>query len=207
MVFGSLELVFSLSDAPQITSVALTCWAIFASPRRATLRAGRSFFARPVDDGLSASEGVNSASAIHVIEGSGTSRGSLAASQARPLAKQSIVGRIELRHRHARQYGEISLQCLDCSRSARFRKAFVQALHELVAPFEQIADARIGQYDRLAPRLRAFNHNLSWSGTERQARVTTGLDPVVHAERSSARRGCMDCRVKPGNDQRAVPNP
>lgn len=32
MVFGSLELVFSLSDAPQITSVALTCWAILPRP-------------------------------------------------------------------------------------------------------------------------------------------------------------------------------
>jgi hypothetical protein len=42
--------------------------------------------------------------------------------------------------------------------------------------------------------------------------VTTGLDPVVHAEvRKSIRRGrndqpnlTMDCRVKPGNDERRV---
>ena len=30
--------------------------------------------------------------------------------------------------------------------------------------------------------------------------VITGLDPVIHLCRSIVRRGCMDCRVKPGND-------
>jgi len=38
--------------------------------------------------------------------------------------------------------------------------------------------------------------------------VTTGLEPVVHADgtkerhggKSQKRRLCMDCRVKPGND-------
>jgi hypothetical protein len=30
--------------------------------------------------------------------------------------------------------------------------------------------------------------------------VTTGLDPVVHAEPANERRSHMDCRVKPGND-------
>jgi hypothetical protein len=30
--------------------------------------------------------------------------------------------------------------------------------------------------------------------------VTIGLDPVVYADRRSQRRGRMDCRVKPGND-------
>jgi hypothetical protein len=38
--------------------------------------------------------------------------------------------------------------------------------------------------------------------------VTTGLDPVVHAEPPTVRQCRMDCRVKPGNDeegQRAPP--
>src|SRR5580700_3034425 len=34
--------------------------------------------------------------------------------------------------------------------AARSREAVVQSLHELVAAFEQVADARIGQHDRLA---------------------------------------------------------
>jgi hypothetical protein len=40
--------------------------------------------------------------------------------------------------------------------------------------------------------------------------VTTGLDPVVHADSPNGRRGRMDCRVKPGNDDlalRKVANP
>jgi hypothetical protein len=32
--------------------------------------------------------------------------------------------------------------------------------------------------------------------------VTTGLDPVVHADSSHILRRRMDCRVKPGNDER-----
>jgi hypothetical protein len=34
-------------------------------------------------------------------------------------------------------------------------------------------------------------------------RVTTGLDPVVHADSSLARPYRMDCRVKPGNDDKS----
>jgi hypothetical protein len=38
------------------------------------------------------------------------------------------------------------------------------------------------------------------SGHDASTIVTTGLDPVVHAEVPNTRRCRMDCRVKPGND-------
>ena len=34
----------------------------------------------------------------------------------------------------------------------------------------------------------------------RKPLVTTGLDPVVHADSPHVRRRRMDCRVRPGND-------
>jgi hypothetical protein len=43
------------------------------------------------------------------------------------------------------------------------------------------------------------------SGHDASTIVTTGLDPVVHAEVSNTRRCRMDCRVKPGNDTCQIP--